>query len=125
MNPQRPVIVIAAMVLFALMTAFSLYTPFGPSGPPLPIVLYAGIVGGLGGVIALVGLWLMKRWGWLMTVIIAALNVLPSVPGLVVAPGPGKAISAAIIVVNAVVLALLLLPAARAAFAGQRARVAA
>ncbi|HEU5367269.1 MAG TPA: hypothetical protein VFU69_02350, partial [Ktedonobacterales bacterium] len=77
---------------------------FGPSGPSLPIVLYAGIVEGVGGVIALVGLWLMKRWGWLLTVIIAALSVLVAVLGLVGAPTPGKVVSAAIIVVNAVVL---------------------
>lgn len=124
MNTSRPVPVIAAMVLFALMTVFSLITPFTPSGPSLPIVLYAGIVGGLGGLIALVGLGLMKRWGWLMTIIIAALNVLPAVAGVAGAPTPGKQISAAIIVVNVVVL-VLLLPAARKAFAASRARAAA
>lgn len=124
MNTSRPVPVSAAMVLFALMTVFSLITPFTPSGPSLPIVLYAGIVGGLGGLIALVGLGLMKRWGWLMTIIIAALNVLPAVAGVAGAPAPGKQISAAIIVVNVVVL-VLLLPAARKAFAASRARAAA
>ena len=125
MNTSRPTLVIVAMILFALMTAFGLFTPFGPSGPTLPFVLFAGIVEGVGGVIALVGLWLMKRWGWLLTVIIAALSVLVSVLGLVGAPTPGKVVSAAIIVVNAVVLVLLLLPAARVAFASSRARVAA
>lgn len=125
MNTSRPVPVNAAMVLFALMTVFSLITPFTPSGPSLPIVLYAGIVGGLGGLIALVGLGLMKRWGWLMTIIIAALNVLPAVTGVAGTPTPGKQISAVIIVVNVVVLVLLLLPAARKAFAASRARAAA
>ena len=52
MNPPRPALVIVAMVLFALMTVFALITPFIPNGPPLPIVLYAGVVAGVGGVIA-------------------------------------------------------------------------
>jgi len=117
MNTKRPLTLILALVLFALLTVFGLITPFTPNGPPLPIMLYAVIVAGVGGLIALFGLWKLKRWGLLLTMGIAALGILVAVPGLVIAPPYGKVISGVIIVVNALVLVLVALPATRKAFA--------
>jgi len=126
MNTSRPVTVTIAMILFLLLAAFSLFTFFAPGGPPAVIRYYALVVAGIGGVIALVGLWMLKRWGLWLTIIISAATILTSVPGLWMAPDVvGKSISVALIVVNAVVLVLLTRPATRAAFAGDRAHAAA
>jgi hypothetical protein len=113
------------MILVLLMAAFGLFTFFSPGGPPAVIHYYSLIVNGIGGLIALVGLWLMKRWGLWLTIIISAASILTAVTGLLQPVLIGKAISAGIFVVNAVVLVLLVLPATRAAFAGERARAAA
>jgi hypothetical protein len=131
MNTRRPLTLILALVLFALVTAFGLITPLGPrigaNQPPLVIVLYAFIVMGVGGLIALVGLWTLKRWGLLLTSVIAALSILMAVPGLWIAPTTGgKVISLVLSVVNALALVLLVvLPATRKAVAAARAPVTA
>ncbi len=124
MNTKRPLTLILAIVLLALLSLFGLITPFRP-GPPLVIVLYAFIVGGVGGLIAAFGLWKLQRWGLLLTIIIASLSILVSVPGLWLAPSTsGKAVSVGIIVFNALVLVLVVLPATRKAVAAARAPVA-
>ncbi len=125
MNTRRPLTLILALVLFALLSLFGLITPMMPNKPPLVIILYAFIVGGVGGLIAVFGLWTLKRWGLLLTLGIAALSILVSVPGLVIAPPYGKVVSGVIIVVNALVLVLVALPATRKAVAAKRERAAA
>ena len=125
MNTRRPLTLILAIVLLALLSLFGLYTPFGPNGPPLVIVLYAFIVGGVGSLIAVFGLWKLKRWGLLLTIIIASLSILVAVPGLWLAPSTsGKAVSVGLIVFYVLVLVLVALPATRKAFAAARAPVA-
>ncbi len=125
MNTKRPLTLILAIVLLALLSLFGLITPFRP-GPPLVIVLYAFIVGGVGGLIAVFGLWKLKRWGLLLTIIIASLSILVAVPGLWLAPSTsGKAVSVGIIVFYALVLVLVALPATRKVVAAKRVRAAA
>ncbi len=117
MNTKRPLTLILALVLLALLSLFGLITPFQP-GPPLVIALYAFIVGGVGGLIAVFGLWKLQRWGLLLTIIIASLSILVAVPGLWLAPSTsGKAVSVGIIVFNVLVLVLVALPATRKAYA--------
>ena len=125
MNTPRPVTMTIALVVFLLLTAFNLITFFLPGGPPPIIVYYALTVGGIGGLIAAVGLWMLKRWGLWLTIGISSLSILVSVPGLWIAPGAAKLVSVALIVLYALVLFLVTRPATRAAFAAPRARVAA
>jgi hypothetical protein len=127
MTTVRPAVVTSASVLLLLLSLFSLSAPFQPTAiqPPLPVQIWA-VVAGVAGLIGLVGLWSMKRWGWLLTVILAAASALLTIPGLFLPPTlTGKAISVGLIVGYGLVFALLLLPSARSAFAAQRAGVAA
>ena len=125
MNTRRPLTLILAIVLLALLSLFGLYTPFGPNGPPLVIVLYAFIVGGVGSLIGAFGLWKLKRWGLLLSSILSALALLWTIPGLFIPKTlGGKAISMGVIVFYALVLVLAALPATRKAVAAARAPVA-
>jgi hypothetical protein len=127
MTTARPAVVTSAAILLLLLSLFSLSAPFQPADiqPPLPVQIWA-VVAGVVGLIGLVGLWGMKRWGWLLTVILSAASALLAIPGIFLPPTlTGKAISVGIIVGYGLTFALLLLPAARAAFAVKGARVAA
>ncbi len=126
MNTRRPLTVTIAIVLLILLSLFSLYTPFGPKGPPLFIALFAFIVDGVGGLIAVFGLWKLQRWGLLLTSVIAALSILVAVPGLWLAPSTGgKVISLVLTLFFVLVLVLVALPATRKAVAAKRVDAAA
>ena len=123
MNPSRPITVTIAIVLFLLLTVFGLITFFVLDAPPI-LRYYGLIVAGIGGLIAVAGLWMVKRWGLWLTIVISAATILLYGPGLWFAPDAGKLMTVALIVVDAVVLVLLTRPATRRAFASARASVA-
>jgi hypothetical protein len=125
MNTRRPLTHILAVVLLILFSVFGLITLFGTGAPPLPVALFAFIIDGVGGLIAAFGLWMLKRWGLWLSIVIAVLTILVAVPGLLLAPGTGKIVSAAIMVVNAVLLVLVTLPVTRKAVAAAGAPVTA
>src|SRR5829696_3514025 len=57
-----------------------------PSGPPA-FILYSGYVVGVVGLVAAVGLWMLKAWSYWTTIVVCALNFLLGAPGVVFAPG--------------------------------------
>lgn len=122
MNTHRPTTLTIASVLLLLVSLFNLTAPF-TNGPPPP---FSYIIFGLGvcGLLAVFGLWKMKPWGVLLTSILAALALLPAILGLIGAPLVGQVVSALILVVYALVLVLVLLPATRKAVAAARTPVA-
>jgi uncharacterized membrane protein (DUF2068 family) len=81
-------------------------------------VIYAGIVLGIVSLIAAVGLWMLKTWGFWLTVIATALNILLGVPGIFAAPGVALEVAIAAQVIGFVlVLVLVVIPTSRRAFA--------
>src|SRR3954468_8165203 len=69
----------------------------GLPGPLLPgsedvpaVVIYGGIVLGVAGLVAAVELWLLKNWGFWLTIVVSVLNVLSAAPGVAFAPGALK-----------------------------------
>src|SRR6266508_889404 len=86
----RPVAVTVAVVLSVLLIVANLASPALPSGAGDESVPQAAIaislVLGVVGIIAAVGLWLLRRWGMIATVVVAALNLLFSLPGVPGAP---------------------------------------
>ena len=46
-------------------------------------VIYSGIVLGVVGLVAAVGLWMMKTWSFWLTIVVCVLNILLNVSGLV------------------------------------------
>ena len=68
MNTQRPLPVTIAAILMALISLVGLPGPLLPGSEEVPpVVIYGGIVLGIVGLIAAVGLWMLKKWGfWLL-----------------------------------------------------------
>jgi hypothetical protein len=119
MNIWRPVTINSAIVLLTLLSLFSALTGVMPAAiKPPPFVIYLALVLGIGGLIAVFGLWRLKRWGWLLTIPISVVSSLLAAPGLVVAPpGLGKGVSLGLVVLYARAVVLVVLPASRKAFA--------
>ena len=75
-----------------LMVLFSLINFPGPWWYALPgameetpmFVIYMGIVLGIGGLVAAVGLWMMKKWGFWATIIVSVINILLNLSGLAI-----------------------------------------
>src|SRR5919202_6133104 len=117
MSP-RPLPVTVAAILMAL---FSLMNFPGPWWYLVPgaveetpmAVIYSGIVLGIVGIGAAVGLWMMKKWGWWATIIISVINILFNATGLVMAPGAALKAAIAVQTVGFIVtLVLGVLPSA-------------
>lgn len=84
---SRPLPVTVAAVVQALFSLLSLPGPLLPGSEGVPaLVLYSGIVLGVGGLVACAGLWMLKRWGLWLTVIVNVLGGLSAAPGVGAAP---------------------------------------
>ncbi len=105
-----------AAVLMALISLAALPGPLLPGSEAVPaVVLYSGIVLGVAGLIACVGLWLLKRWSFWLTIGVSALNLLSAAPGIAFAPGAVKIVAAVAVLVSAVILVLVFRPVSRRA----------
>ena len=95
---SRPLPVTVAAILLVLLSLFNfpwvyeLFFP-GAEGPPAAL-LYSGYVVGVVGLVAAVGLWMLKPWSYWTTIVVCALNFLLGAPGVVFAAGAAlKALS--------------------------------
>jgi hypothetical protein len=124
---QRPLPVTFAAVIQVLFSLLSLPGPLLPGSEQIPaVVIYGGIVLGVAGLVASAGLWMLKKWGLWLTVIVNVLGALSAAPGVFAAPNAalqGAAIAG--VVVSALVVVLVVLPSSRRALetAGQPSRV--
>ena len=88
-----------------------------PGSEEVPaVVIYGGIVLGVAGLVATVGLWMLKKWGFWLTIVVSVLNVLSAAPGVAFAPGTLKAFAVVGVVVPAFIIVLVVLPTSRRAF---------
>ena len=120
----RPTPVTVAAILMAL---FSLMNFPGPWWYLLPgfaeeqhpdFVLYSAIVLGIVGVVAAIGLWMMKRWGLWLTIVVCVINILFNALGLVMAPGAALKAAIALQTIGFILtIVLAVLPSARRALA--------
>jgi hypothetical protein len=81
-------------------------------------VLYSGIVLGVAGLVASAGLWMLKKWGLWLTIVVNVLGGLSAAPG--VAAAPNAALQAAAVVfalISVLVIVLVVLPSSRRALA--------
>jgi hypothetical protein len=119
----RPQTVTVAAILIAL---FSLMNFPGPWWYALPgameetpmFVIYTGIVLGIAGFVATVGLWMLKKWGFWATIIVSVINILLNLSGLaMVQSGALRAAIAVQTIGFIVTIVLVVLPSARRALA--------
>ena len=118
---RRPQPVTVAAILLALFSLMNFPGPWWYAVPgaaevtPM-FVLYSGIVLGVVGFVAAVGLWMMKTWSLWLTLVVCVVNILFNVSGLVmVLPGGLKALIAIQTVGFVLTLVLVVLPSTRRA----------
>jgi uncharacterized membrane protein (DUF2068 family) len=113
-------VTVAAILLVLLsLTNFPwlyLFLFAGAEGPPA-FFLYLGYVVGVMGIVAAVGLWMMKRWSFWLTIVVSVLNFLFGLPGVLFEPGVAlKAFIAVMEIVAVLIVVLVMLPGSRRAF---------
>ncbi len=116
---SRPLPVTLAAILLALSSLASIPGPLLPGSEEIPaIVIYGGIVLGVAGLVAAVGLWTLRKWGLWLTIVVCVLGILSATPGLAFAPNAAlQAAAIAGVVVSAVPIVLVVLPTSWGAFA--------
>ena len=116
MKTRRPGPVTVAFVLLALLSVLNFVSPLLPTDYPT-IVLFLGGALGVVGLLA-AGLWMLRRWGLLVTITVSVLNLLLAVPGIFVEPhATGKLLAGVTTVGFALVIVLVMRPNSRRAFA--------
>ena len=119
---RRPLPVTVAAILLVLLSLFNFPWPYellfpGAEEPPAAL-LYSGYVVGVVGLVAAVGLWMLKPWSYATTIVVCVLNFLLGAPGVIFAPGVAlKALIAVTEVVAIVIIVLVMLPDSRWALA--------
>jgi hypothetical protein len=115
----RPTIVTTAVALSVLLivanlAGFALPTD-GQSVPAFVVV--STIVLSVAGIPAAIGLWMLRRWGYILTLVVMALNLLTGLPGIPAGPTAAiKVFSALFAVVSAAIIVLATRPEARRAY---------
>jgi uncharacterized membrane protein (DUF2068 family) len=117
----RPLTVTAAAILTALFSLMNFPGPWWyavPGAEETPtFVIYTGIVLGVVGIVAAGGLWMLKTWGYWLTIVVSVLNILLNASGLVMVRSTGLlALIAAQTVGFVLVIVLVVLPPSRRAF---------
>ncbi len=119
----RPLTVTVAAILLALFSVMNFPGPWWYLVPGVAevtpmFVIYSGIVLGIVGLVAAVGLWMMKAWSLWLTIIVCVFNILLNVSGLVMElPGGLKALIAVQTIGFVLALVLVVLPSTRRALA--------
>ena len=118
---MRPLPVTVAAILLVLLSLTNfpwLYWFLFPGAEEPPaFALYLGYVLGVVGFVAAVGLWMMKRWSFWLTIAVSVLNFLLGLPGVLFAPGVAlKAFIAVTEIVAVLIVVLVMLPGSRRAF---------
>jgi hypothetical protein len=114
----RPQAVTVAAVLQALLSLVNLASPLLPSEGVPEFVISLGVVLGIAGLVASLGLWILRKWGIWLTILVSVLNLLSAAPGIPFAPDAILQVGAAVtVVVSALIIVLVVLPTSRRAFA--------
>src|SRR5215208_7940262 len=119
---SRPLPVTVAAILLVLLSLFDFPWPYellfpGVEAPPA-FLNYLGYAVGIVGIVAAVGLWMLKPWSYWTTIVVCALNFLLGAPGVIFAPGTAlKALIAVTEIVAILIIVLVVLPNSRRALA--------
>jgi uncharacterized membrane protein (DUF2068 family) len=122
MSP-RPLPVTVGAILMALFSLMNFPGPWWYAVPgameetPM-FIIYSGIVLGIVGLVAAVGLWMVKKWSLWLTIIVCGINILLSVPAPAMVSSAGLLALIAVQTIGFVlVIVLVVLSTSRRAFA--------
>jgi uncharacterized membrane protein (DUF2068 family) len=118
---SRPMAVTVAIVLSVLVIVANFATPALPSGSgdyTVPtFVIVVGVILAVIGIGAVIGLWMLRKWGMILTVVVSAINLLLAAPGIVAGPSTWiKIFSAVFVLASALIIVLVALPESRRAY---------
>ena len=122
MSP-RPQTVTAGAIIMALFSVMNFPGPWwyavaGAMEETPMFIIYSGIVLGIVGIVAAVGLWMLKTWGLWLTIVVCVLNILLSVPAPFMVQSGGLLVLIALQTIGFVlVIVLVVLPTSRRALA--------
>ena len=120
MTKARPLPTSVAAGLLALLSVANLASQLLLAGRIPALAVYVSAAMGAAGLVAVAGLWNVRRWGMVLACTVSALSILSSAPGIAFAPAPGLLVSAIAGTVGyALVLILALLPASRRAYSSR------
>jgi hypothetical protein len=115
---SRPTSVTVAAVVLGILGLLNLLGPLLPSEGVPAVVVYGGLVLGVVGLLAAGGLWALKRRGVWLAVVVSALNLVSAAPGIPFGPDAAlRVVGTATVLVSALIIVLVVLPASRRAFA--------
>ena len=106
----RPQPVTIGFILLVLLSLLNFISPFLPTDYPT-IVLFLGGALGVVGLLAAAGLWMLRRWALLLTIIVSVLNLVLSVPGIVAEPQAGGKLLAGVTTVGFTLIIVLVMRA--------------
>ena len=115
----RPMSVTVAVVLSVVnvignFVGFAL--PTGGEAVPT-FVIVSSIVLGVAGIPVVVGLWLLRRWGFILTLVVTAPNLLSALPGIPAGPTTAiKVFSVVAALISVDIIVLVTRPEARRAY---------
>jgi hypothetical protein len=121
MSP-RPLPVTVGAILMALFSLMNFPGPWWyviPGAEETPMfVIYVGVVLGIVGIVAAVGLWMMKNWSYWPTIVVCVLNIVFNVLGLGMVPTAALQAAIAVQTIGFVlIIVLTVLPSSRHGFA--------
>jgi len=124
MRSRPPTVTVAAALLALLSVLFHLAFPLWANAVPrggesVPaIVAFLAVAVGVAGLVGAAGLWMLRKWGIWLAIGVCLLSILDTASGVAGAPNAALRVVAAVtLVVFALVVVLVVLPASRRAFA--------
>lgn len=119
MNTRRPLLVIVAAVLLALLSLLYLIFPLLPTEGVPALVVYSNVVWGVAGLVVAYGLWMLKRWSVWLAIVLCGLAILLASPGLIAPSSALLEVLATVVVASAAsIILLVVMPSSRRAYKG-------
>ena len=113
---SRPLPVTVAALLLTLFSVMNVLSPLFPTEGIPAVVVYLAVVVGVVGLLGAAGLWMLRKWGLWVTIIVCVLNIGDAAPGIAFAPNAALQAAATITVVGFVLITVLVVfPSSRRA----------
>jgi uncharacterized membrane protein (DUF2068 family) len=121
----RPLPVTAATILLVLLSLFLLpweWLSPGVVEEPAAFVSYGALVLGIVGLVGAVGLWMVKKWSFWVSIVVSVLSCLLAAPRVVMAPTAAEKVppTVAVVVAAAIIVLVVLRDSRRALTTAER-----